>query len=93
MKENFQDVVNKAFDRDMGFGYISESVYKPKARVILQGKNPFIDNHTVSHDGKLDDCKVDTDNISGFAQPHPGQSSSIQSSVSSCMGWRGHWWW
>ena len=48
LKENFQDVVNKAFDKDMGFGYVSENGYKPKARVILQAKNPFIDNHTVS---------------------------------------------
>jgi len=46
LKENFQDVVNKAFDKDMGFGYVSENGYKPKARVILQAKNPFIDNHT-----------------------------------------------
>ena len=53
LKENFQDVVNKAFDRDMGFGYISENGYKPKARVILQGKNPFIDNHTVSENGYI----------------------------------------
>ena len=93
LKENFQDVVNKAFDRDMGFGYISESGYKPKARVILQGKNPFIDNHTVSNDSKLCDCKADTNHISGFAQPNPGRSSSIQPSISSCMGWRGGGWW
>eukprot|EP00092_Neocalanus_flemingeri_P009175 GFUD01009876.1.p1 GENE.GFUD01009876.1~~GFUD01009876.1.p1 ORF type:complete len:669 (+),score=172.37 GFUD01009876.1:51-2057(+) len=46
LEENFEDVVNKAFDRDMGFGYISDNGYKPKARVILQGKNPFINNHT-----------------------------------------------
>ena len=63
LTENFKDIVNKAFDRDMGFGYISESGYKPKARVILQGKNPFIDNHTVSDDGTLDHGKADTDNI------------------------------
>jgi hypothetical protein len=49
-KENFHDVVNKAFDKDMGFGYISDNGYKPRARVILQGKNPFIDNNTVSND-------------------------------------------
>ena len=49
-KENFHDVVNKAFDKDMGFGYISENGYKPNARVILQGQNPFLDNHTVSND-------------------------------------------
>ena len=67
LKENFKDIVNKAFDRAMGFGYISEIGYKPKARVILQGNNPFLDNYAVSDDGKLDDCKVDTDNISGFA--------------------------
>eukprot|EP00090_Calanus_glacialis_P045161 TRINITY_DN8222_c0_g1_i1.p1 TRINITY_DN8222_c0_g1~~TRINITY_DN8222_c0_g1_i1.p1 ORF type:complete len:693 (+),score=210.25 TRINITY_DN8222_c0_g1_i1:41-2119(+) len=46
LKENFLDVVNKAFDKEMGFGYISDNGYKPRARVILQGKNPFIDNHT-----------------------------------------------
>ena len=51
-KENFQDVVNKAFDPDMGFGYVSEKGYKTSARVILQGKNPFLDNHTVSPDYK-----------------------------------------
>jgi len=45
LKENFQDVVNKAFDKEMGFGYVSENGYKPRARVILQGKNPFLDNH------------------------------------------------
>ena len=53
LKENFQDVVNKAFDKEMGFGYISDNGYKPRARVILQGKNPFIDNHTVSNQGML----------------------------------------
>ena len=42
LEENFQDVENKAFDRDMGFGYISDNGYNPKARVILQGENPFI---------------------------------------------------
>ena len=91
LKENFQDVVNKAFDRDMGFGYISDSGYKPKARVILQGKNPFTDNHTVSDDGNL--TKADSDNISGFAQPHPGWPTSLQSSVPCCIGWRGGGWW
>ena len=49
LTNHFQDVVNKAFDPDMGFGYISENGYKPNARVILQGKNPFLDNHTVSY--------------------------------------------
>ena len=46
--ENFHDVVNKAFDQDMGFGYISESSYQPKPKVILQGRNPFMDNQRVS---------------------------------------------
>ena len=52
LTDNFQDVVNKAFDPDMGFGYVSENGYKTSARVILQGKNPFLDNHTVSPDYK-----------------------------------------
>jgi len=46
LKENFQDVVNKVYDKNMGFGYISENGYNPKARIILQAKNPFIDNDT-----------------------------------------------
>ena len=48
--EKFHAVVNKAFDQDMGFGYISDNGYKPKAKVILQGKNPFMDNQTVRAD-------------------------------------------
>ena len=47
LTDNFHDVVNKAFDQDMGFGYISEHGYQPKAKVILQGRNPFVDNHSV----------------------------------------------
>ena len=63
LTDNFQDVVNKAFDPDMGFGYISENGYKPNARVILQGQNPFLDNHTVRND-----CNLDmTYNIAGLA--------------------------
>ena len=48
--ETFQDVVNKAFDKEMGYGYISDygGCYNPDARVILQGKNPFLDNHSVT---------------------------------------------
>jgi len=45
LKENFQDVVHKAFDKEMGFGFISEESFKPRARITLQGKNPFLDNH------------------------------------------------
>jgi len=44
-RENFHDVVNKAFDKEMGFGYISNEDFKPRARITLQGKNPFLDNH------------------------------------------------
>jgi hypothetical protein len=58
LKENFHDVVNKAFDKEMGFGYISDNGDKPRARVILQGKNPFIDNHTVSNNGMLNDVAM-----------------------------------
>ena len=58
LTQSFTDVVNKAFDPDMGFGYISENGYKPKAKVILQGKNPFMDNHTVSADGVIMNAKV-----------------------------------
>ena len=58
LMQSFTDVVNKAFDPDMGFGYISENGYKPKAKVILQGKNPFMDNHTVSADGVIINAKV-----------------------------------
>ena len=58
LMQSFTDVVNKAFDPDMGFGYISENGYKPKAKVILQGKNPFMDNHTVSADGVIMNAKV-----------------------------------
>ena len=29
LMQSFTDVVNKAFDQDMGFGYISENGYKP----------------------------------------------------------------
>ena len=49
LMDNFQDVINKAFDQDMGFGYICESDHKHKARVILQGRNPFMENSTVSY--------------------------------------------
>jgi len=45
LKENFQDVVNKAFDKEMGFGFISNENFKPRARITLQGKNPFLDNY------------------------------------------------
>ena len=58
LMQSFTDVVNKAFDPDMGFGYISENGYNPKAKVILQGKNPFMDNHTVSDDGVIMNAKV-----------------------------------
>merc|ERR1719277_736741 len=46
LADNFSDVVNKSFDQDMGFGYISDSGYLPKPKVILQGRNPFTDNHS-----------------------------------------------
>jgi hypothetical protein len=88
LKENFHDVVNKAFDKEMGFGYISDNSYKPRARVILQGKNPFIDNHTVYTDCMLKYFQSDDTNVVGFAEPCDGRSSSIQPGISSCMGWR-----
>ena len=47
-KESFQDVVNKAFDKEMGFGYLSASSDQTMARVTLQAKNPFLDNQAVS---------------------------------------------
>ena len=86
-KENFHDVVNKAFDKEMGFGYISDNGYQPRARVILQGKNPFIDNHTVSNACVLNYFQSD-ENVAGLAEPCDGRSSSIQPGISSCMGWR-----
>jgi hypothetical protein len=58
LMQSFTDVVNKAFDPDMGFGYISQNGYKPKAKIILQGKNPFMDNHTVSDDGAIMNAMV-----------------------------------
>ena len=88
MKENFHDVVNKSFDKEMGFGYISDNGYKPRARVILQGKNPFIDNHTVSNDGMINYFQFD-ENVAGLAEPFDGRSSSLQPGLSSGMGWRG----
>ena len=47
-KENFHDVVNKGFDKKMGFGYISDNSYNDLAR-----EDSFIDNHTVSNDCML----------------------------------------
>ena len=81
LKENFHDVVNKAFDKEMGFGYISDNGYKPRASVILQGKNPFIDNHTVCNDCMLNDVQSDADNIAGVAEPCDGWSSSLQPGI------------
>ena len=89
LKENFQDVVNKAFDKEMGFGYISENGYKPRARVILQGKNPFLDNHMVSDDDMHSDSKYN-DNVTGFTEPCARRVSSLQPGVSSGMGWGRH---
>ena len=86
LMEDFHDVVNKAFDKEMGFGYISDNGYKPRARVILQGKNPFIDNHTVSNACVLNYFQSDADNVAGVAEPCDGRSSSIQPGVSSGLG-------
>ena len=72
----------------MGFGYISDNGHKPRARVILQGKNPFIDNQTVSNDCMLKYFQSDDTNAAGFAEPCDERSSSIQPGISSCMGWR-----
>ena len=47
--ETFDEVVNKAFDHDMGFGYVSEGLLKPKARIVLQARNPFLDNYLVGN--------------------------------------------
>ena len=55
LKENFQDVVNKAFDKEMGFGFISDENFKPRARITLQGKNPFLDNYVGAVSGVLGD--------------------------------------
>ena len=86
-KENFHDVVNKAFDKEMGFGYISDNGYKPRARVILQGTNPFLDSHTVSNACMLNYFQSD-ENVAGLAEPCDGRSSSLQPGISSCLGWR-----
>ena len=48
IQDNFPHVSNKAFDMGMGFGYLSNDEYDPKAKVILQGGNPFVDNQAVS---------------------------------------------
>ena len=77
LKENFHDLVKNGFDKEMGFGYISDNGYKPRARVILQGKNPFIDNHTVRNDGMHNDNQTYPDTIAGFAEHCPGWSSSL----------------
>ena len=77
LNKNFYDVVNKAFDKEMGFGYISDNGYKPRARVILQGKNPFIDNHTVSYACMLNYLQSDADNVTGFAEPCDGRLCSL----------------
>ena len=47
--DNFEVTSNfkfasKAIDKDMGFGFISESENPVDARVVLQGPNPFLDN-------------------------------------------------
>ena len=69
LMQSFTDVVNKAFDPDMGFCYISENGYTPKAKVILQGKNPFMDNHTVSDDGVIMNAKVILIKFQGTLSP------------------------
>ena len=48
--DNFEVTSNfkfasKGIDKDMGFGFISESENPVDARVVLQGPNPFLDNH------------------------------------------------
>ena len=86
LMDNFQDVVNKAFDQDMGFGYIAENGYKPDGRVILQGKNPFVDNHTVSNDC-VGICATP---VAGVAEHGDERISSLQSGLSPGWGWGDH---
>ena len=90
LKDSFKDVVNKALDTEMGFGYVGEEGYKPDARVILQGKNPFIDSHAVSDDGMVNDIQATTDNISGIAEHNDERISALQPSVSSSRRWTQH---
>ena len=43
-KENFPNAL-KSLDTDLGFGHISSDMENVEARVVLQGKNPFMDNN------------------------------------------------
>ena len=35
----------KSLDKEMGFGYISSDLEDVQAKIVLQGKNPFMDNN------------------------------------------------
>ena len=59
-EENFEVTSNftfssKGIDKEMGFGFISESENPVDARVVLQGPNPFLDNHYGATNPKLGD--------------------------------------
>jgi len=46
---------SKGIDKEMGFGFISESENPVDGRVVLQGPNPFLDNHYGTTNPKLGD--------------------------------------
>ena len=43
-KENFPQAL-KSLDKEMGFGHISSDQDEVQAKIVLQGKNPFVDNN------------------------------------------------
>lgn len=43
-KENFPQAL-KSLDKEMGFGHISSDPDEVQAKIVLQGKNPFVDNN------------------------------------------------
>ena len=43
-KENFPQAL-KSLDKEMGFGHISTDPDEIQAKIVLQGKNPFVDNN------------------------------------------------
>ena len=88
LKETFRDVSNKALDKEMGVGYVAEDGYKPSARVVLQGMNPFIDNHAVIRDDNHSNAA--SMNIAGIAQHNDERIPSIQPSLSSSFRWTKH---
>jgi len=44
LNKYFEEVQTKAFDTEMGYGYVSENEGQPKVKVILKGNSPFLNN-------------------------------------------------